>query len=165
MPLVPYNRDAAVRYAHRWAFGRNPRYYNFDELGGDCTNFASQCLYAGSGIMNYTPDFGWYYIGPNNKAPAWTGVPYFYNFLTRKEKTRGPVGVRASLEDLLPGDFVQLRFDSEIFGHTPVVVEVGSPATLENVLVAAHSQDSDFRPLSTYDVREIRFLHILGSRK
>ena len=153
MPLIPYDRDAAVRYAHRWAFSRNPRFYNFDELGGDCTNFASQCLYAGAPFMNYTPDLGWYYIGPNNKAPAWTGVPYFYNFLTRKQ------------EELLPGDFVQLRFSRDEFGHTPVVVEVGFPATLENVLVAAHSQDSDFRPLSTYEFQEIRFIHILGSRK
>ena len=149
MPLIPYDRDAAVRYAHRWAFSRNPRFYNFDELGGDCTNFASQCLYAGAPFMNYTPDLGWYYIGPNNKAPAWTG----------------PVGVSASIEELLPGDFVQLRFSRDEFGHTPVVVEVGFPATLENVLVAAHSQDSDFRPLSTYEFQEIRFIHILGSRK
>lgn len=71
----------------------------------------------------------------------------------------------ASIEELLPGDFVQLRFDGDEFGHTPVVVEVGFPATLENVLVAAHSQDSDFRPLNTYNVQEIRFIHILGSRK
>ena len=109
MPLIPYDRAAAVRYAHRWAFGRNPRFYDYQELGGDCTNFASQCLYAGAPFMNYTPDFGWYYIGPNNKAPAWTGVPYFYNFLTRREESRGPVGVPADLEELRPGDFVQLR--------------------------------------------------------
>lgn len=94
-----------------------------------------------------------------------TGVPYFYNFLTRKQENRGPVGVSASIEELLPGDFVQLRFSGDEFGHTPVVVEVGFPATLENVLVAAHSQDSDFRPLNTYNVQEIRFIHILGSRK
>ena len=43
-----YNRAAAVAYAHAWAYRRNPRYYNYEELGGDCTNFASQCLYAGS---------------------------------------------------------------------------------------------------------------------
>jgi hypothetical protein len=56
-----YDRRAAVEYAHRWAYGRNPRYYDFEKLGGDCTNFASQCLYAGSGVMNYTPQLGWYY--------------------------------------------------------------------------------------------------------
>ena len=56
--LQPYDRAAAVVYAHRWAFKRNPAYYDYEEIGGDCTNYASQCLYAGSGIMNYTPDFG-----------------------------------------------------------------------------------------------------------
>ena len=75
-----YNRAAAVAYAHAWAYRRNPRYYNYEELGGDCTNFASQCLYAGSGIMNFTPTWGWYYLDADRKAPAWTGVQYLWNF-------------------------------------------------------------------------------------
>ena len=74
--LQPYNRQAAVAYAHRWAFGRNPAYSNFDGMGGDCTNFASQCLYAGTGIMNFTPTYGWYYLSLNDRAPAWTGVEW-----------------------------------------------------------------------------------------
>ena len=52
---MEYNRENAVAYAKKWAYGRNPKYYDFSDLGGDCTNFASQCIYAGSGIMNYTP--------------------------------------------------------------------------------------------------------------
>ncbi|MBQ2742544.1 MAG: amidase domain-containing protein, partial [Oscillospiraceae bacterium] len=39
MIFLEYNRLYAVRYARRWAFRRNPAYYNFDEIGGDCTNF------------------------------------------------------------------------------------------------------------------------------
>lgn len=165
MPLIvsPYDRRAAVDYAHRWAYGRNPKYYDYETLGGDCTNFASQCLYAGTGIMNYTPTFGWYYINPNNKAPAWTGVEQFRNFLLRGKVSQGPFAVETTLGELEPGDFVQLRFNRGIFGHTPVVVELGSPATLENTLVAAHTYDTDFRPLSTYSFQEIRFLHILGA--
>ena len=162
--LIPYDRQAAVRYAHQWAFSRNPRYFDFETIGGDCTNFASQCLCQGSGVMNFTPDFGWYYIDAGHKAPAWTGVPYFYNFMTRREASQGPVGVAASPDMLLPGDFVQLRFAYDTFGHTPIIVEVGDPPTLDNILVAAHSQDADFRPLSTYYFQEIRFLHILGTR-
>lgn len=161
--LIPYDREAAVRYAHRWAYGRNPRYYDYEEIGGDCTNFASQCLYAGTGVMNFTPTFGWYYIDANRKAPAWTGVPYFYNFITRAEESPGPFGVSANLEMLLPGDFIQLRLSNTDFGHTPIVVEVGSPPTLDNILVAAHSDDSDFRPVSTYQYREIRFIHIIAA--
>lgn len=84
LALLPYDRAAAVRYAHIWAYGRNPRYYDYESIGGDCTNFASQCIYAGAGVMNDTPTFGWYYINANDKAPAWTGVEYLYNFLTRR---------------------------------------------------------------------------------
>ena len=161
--IIPYDREAAVRYAHRWAYGRNPKYYDFEEIGGDCTNFASQCLYAGTGVMNFTPVYGWYYIDANQKAPAWTGVPYFFNFITRGEITQGPFGLKASLSMLEPGDFVQLRFANDRFGHTPIIVEVGNPPALDNILVAAHSIDADFRPLNSYEFQEIRFLHILGA--
>lgn len=160
---IPYNREAAVSYAHRWAYGRNPRYYDYELLGGDCTNFASQCLYAGTGVMNYTPVYGWYYRNANDKAPAWTGVPYFFNFMTRGEKSPGPFGQEASLDQLQPGDFVQLRFQGERYAHNPIIVEVGEPATLSNILVAAHSIDSDYRPLDTYPFQEIRFIHIIGA--
>lgn len=160
--LHPYDREAAVLYAHQWAYGRNPAFYDYEYLGGDCTNFASQCIYAGSGVMNFTPTYGWYYISPNEKAPAWTGVPYLYNFLTRENLSVGPLAEPCQLEDLLPGDLIQLSFKGEEFQHSPIVVSVGNPVTPENVLIAAHSYDADYRPLSTYEYRKIRFLHITG---
>lgn len=162
MTLFPYDRQSAVDYAHRWAYHRNPNFYNFDELGGDCTNFASQCLYAGSGVMDYTPTFGWYYNSQYSRAPAWTGVPFFYNFLTRKKGTPGPVGRETEVSEVQPGDFAQLQFVAGVFAHNPVIVAVGSRPSLGNILVAAHSEDADYRPLSTYPIREIRFIHILG---
>lgn len=161
--FIPYNRIAAVSYAHRWAYDRNPEYYDYEEIGGDCTNFASQCLYAGTGIMNFTPTYGWYYINPNQKAPAWTGVQYFYNFITRNSISPGPFAMQTDISQILPGDFAQLRFTEGEFAHTPVIVEIGFPPTLENTLIAAHSNDADWRPLSTYSIEEIRFLHVLGA--
>lgn len=126
---VEYNRDAAVSYAHTWAYKRNPRYADFAGMGGDCTNFVSQALYAGSGIMNYTPTFGWYYRNINDRAPAWTGVQYLYNFLTTN-KGVGPVAVTADLGTVEPGDVVQLSFDGSRFAHTAIIVAVsGSPPT------------------------------------
>lgn len=158
-----YDRTAAVYYAHEWAFHRNPAFYSFDELGGDCTSFVSQCVYAGTGVMNYTPDFGWYYINGNKKAPAWTGVPYFKNFVTRSERSRGPFGQETSLSDLQPGDIVQMRFNGDRYGHSAIVVSTGLRPNLYNTLVAAHNQDTDDRPLYTYHgVQKIRFLHIQG---
>ena len=47
----------------------------------------------------------------------------------------------------------------------PIVVEAGSPPTPDNVLVAAHSDDADFRPLSSYPYQALRCLHILGAWK
>ena len=58
MKTYEYRRDLAVEYAHRWANGRNPRYLDFEKFGGDCTNFASQCLFEGSDAMNYIPNYG-----------------------------------------------------------------------------------------------------------
>ena len=101
---IPYDRRAAVAYAHQWAYGRNPDFYDYEEIGGDCTNFASQCLYAGTGVMNFDPVYGWFYRDPNDKAPAWTGVEYFFDFITRQTPSPGPFGISTTLSELEPGD-------------------------------------------------------------
>ena len=76
-----YDRQRAAAYAVRWAMGRNPAYYDFTKIGGDCTNFVSQCLFAGSGIMNFTPVTGWFYRSADDRTASWTGVEYLYRFL------------------------------------------------------------------------------------
>lgn len=158
-----YDRQRAVDYAHRWAYDRNPAYYDFEHLGGDCTNFASQCIFAGSGRMNYTKTFGWYYINLNNRAPAWTGVEYLYNFLTTN-RGAGPYGRQASINEVEKGDIVQLKFaNMERFSHSPVIVQINS-RTPGGILIAAHSYNSDYRPLNTYSYLEHRFVHIEGVR-
>lgn len=154
-----YQREKAVAYANEWAYRRNPKFYNFNNLGGDCTNFASQVLYAGSGVMNYTPTFGWFYISLNNRTPSWTGVNEFYNFLVNN-KGPGPQGELSSLDKIEPGDIIQLKFGYyERFDHSPVVTDIGR-RTPETILLAAHSNDSDCRPLSTYNYTQYRCIHI-----
>lgn len=155
-----YDRGKAVAYARKWAFGRNPAFYNFDGLGGDCTNFASQCLYAGAGVMNYTPVFGWYYIDLNRRAPAWTGVEYFYRFLT-ENTGMGPFAKEVELSELLIGDFVQLGRATGDFYHTPVVTAVKNG----KIYVAAHTYDAFDRPLSSYVFEKARGIHITGVRQ
>ncbi|MBQ2841391.1 MAG: amidase domain-containing protein [Oscillospiraceae bacterium] len=159
---MEYDRAAAVRYARRWAFRRNPAYYNFDDIGGDCTNFVSQCVYAGAGVMNYTPAYGWYYISPDNRAPAWTGVQFFYNFMTANQGA-GPYGYDAPLSEALPGDIIQLAYNnSASFTHTLLVVGVSINRNPRNILLAAHTNDAYRRRLSSYSYTNIRLIHILG---
>lgn len=159
----PYNRKAAVEYANQWAYRRNPLFYDFEELGGDCTNYASQCIFAGTGVMNFTPTYGWYYVNLNNRAPSWTSVVYLYDFLITN-KGVGPYGIEVSIEDVEPGDICQLFMDKERFQHTPVITSLTLPKTPNSVLVAAHSMDCNCRPLDTYKYKKVRFIHILGFR-
>ena len=156
-----YNRDRAVAYATEWAYRRNPQFFDFSPLGGDCTNFASQCLYAGAQIMNYTPTYGWFYINANNRTPSWTGVNELFNFLVNN-RGPGPQGSVVPLGQIRPGDIIQLRFGSDPgFDHSPVVVDAGL-GTPDTIRVAAHSNDSDCRQLSTYRYRELRPIHIFN---
>ncbi len=158
MPIRQYNREAAVNYAREWAFRRNPDFYDFQYIGGDCTNFASQCIYAGSGIMNYTPIYGWYYRSLSDRSASWSGVEYLYNFLTTNNSV-GPFASVVSQNEILPGDIIQLGRANGDFYHTLVVVN-----TAPEILVAAHTNDALDRPLTSYNFDVARFLHIDGVR-
>ncbi len=162
MRFKEYDRAAAVEYAHRWAYLRNPRYYNFESLGGDCTNFASQCLFAGCGVMNYERVKGWFYVSLNSRSPSFSGVEFLYSFLVKNESV-GPFGREVGIEEVMPGDIAQLRFGGAVFGHSPIIVEVGGTSPSE-ILVAAHTFDVDNKPLSGYFYEEVRFIHIDGAR-
>ncbi len=159
MTVIPYDRFAAAAYANKLAFDRNPRYYNFDELGGDCTNFISQCLYAGCGVMNTTPTYGWYYRSLSSRSPSWSGVSFLYDFLMGN-KGKGPFGEETGAETMKLGDVIQLAATDE-YTHSLLVTDHIDG----QIFVAAHTFDAYMRPLSSYDYQTIRYLHILGARK
>ncbi len=158
MREIQYNREAAVAYAQEWALNRNPAYYDFENIGGDCTNFASQCIYAGAEMMNFTPVMGWYYRSASDRTASWTGVEYLYNFLVNNRSV-GPHGYVVPKSGAMVGDIVQLGNSNGDFYHSPVIVSV-SPA----ILVCAHTFDAKNRPLQSYDYETVRFLHIDGVR-
>ena len=154
-----YNRENAVAYAKKFAFSQNPTFGNFAGIGGNCTNFVSQCIYAGGCVMNYTATFGWYYISLDDRSPSWTGVNFFYNFITENADV-GPFGRVAILDELEIGDVIQLGRNDEGYYHTLLVVGFDG----EDTLVAAQTDNAFARPLSTYDYDFSRFIKILGIR-
>ena len=158
--MEKYNRQKAKEYAKIWAYKRNPRYYNYDSLGGDCTNFISQCIYAGSGVMNYTKTYGWYYNNANDKSPSWTGVDFLYNFLINN-KQRGPIGEISSIDKMEIGDVIQLSFDGIKFAHSIIVVKIENG----RIYGASHTFDSYERDVNSYVYKKIRFIHIKGVLK
>ncbi len=160
----PYQRARAVEYAKTWALSRNPLFADFTGIGGNCTNFVSQCVLAGSCTMNYTPTFGWYYISIEERAPAWSGVDAFYDFLTGNATFAsqnggvGPYGRSVSASDAMEGDIVQLQNEDEDWYHSLIITTKNG----DEILVSAQSNDAKDRPLSSYQFANARFLHIEG---
>ena len=70
-----YNRNNAVNYARTWGYGYNEDYYYYSN--GDCTNFVSQCMYAGGIPMN---DIWHSYKGSR--------VPYWFIYSEMQSKYR-----------------------------------------------------------------------------
>ena len=161
-----YDRTRAVEYARRYAYSRNPLFYNFTGIGGDCTNFVSQALLAGSCVMNYTPNFGWYYRSSEDRAPAWTSVEFFFEYMTEAPRfveaggNTGPFGREVDAGELQVGDVIQLANSTGDFYHTLLVTGFSG----ETPLVSAHSIDTLDRPLSDYNYTSLRYLHIIGVR-
>lgn len=158
MPAA-YDRAKAVAYAKRWALSRNPAYLNFHAMGGDCTNFVSQCLYAGCGTMNFTPVTGWYYRTGNDRTASWTGVEYLYRFLMGNQGA-GPYAREVGAREAAIGDIVQLARLGQRFTHAAIIVAIDAA----EIYVACHTTDAWMKPLRAFAQPVRRFVHIAGVR-
>ena len=153
-----YDREKAVMYARKYALQRNPLFFTFEGIGGNCTNFVSQCILAGGCVMNFTPVYGWYYLSVNRRSASWTGVDFFYDFMINNAGV-GPFGQEIALADAKIGDVIQLSNGTEFY-HTIIISEIAE----NEIFVCANSVDSLDRPLSSYDYASLRAIKILGIR-
>ncbi|WDV47347.1 amidase domain-containing protein [Clostridiaceae bacterium M8S5] len=160
--ILPYNRQKAYYYASKWAFLRNNKYHDFENSGGDCTNYISQILHYSGCVMNYSKN-GWFYINKDNRSPSWTSVSHFYNFITNNKKA-GPIARNATIEELEVGDLVQIKFPNKYdFSHNTMVTKKEGN-TIDDIYITTHSIDRfDYR-LSNYNYEKFRFLVIEGYR-
>ncbi len=155
--IKEYDRHKAVEYARKWAMSANPQFYHFGGIGGDCTNYISQCLLAGGGVMNYDKINGWFYESSYNRSASWTSVAYLQRFLLSNHK-RGPFATLQDVDSLQIGDLIQLRQNPTHFNHTLIITrKVG-----REIYVCAHSNDSLDKPLQSYNYMQLLGLHIEG---
>lgn len=154
----PYIRERAVEYARKYALTRNPLFPTFAGIGGNCTNFVSQCVLAGSCVMNFTPVFGWYYLSLNRRSASWAGVDFFYDFMTQNAEV-GPYGAEIGLEDAKIGDVIQLS-NGQNYYHSLIISEIADG----EIYICANSNDALDRPLSSYEYSGLRVIHINGVR-
>jgi len=141
-----YDRLAAVKYAERWWNSYNPAYKKF---AVDCTNYVSQCLFAGGAPMRGAPvrEQGWWYKN-NNWSYSWSVSHSMRWYLSGS--TQGLQGKEVEkAEDLNPGDIICYDFQGDgRWDHTTFVVakdQEGMP------LVNAHTENSRNRYWSYED--------------
>ena len=153
-----YDRQRAVAYARKWALDNNPKFGYFGGIGGDCTNYISQCLLAGGGVMNYNYIKGWYYKSMSDRSPSWTSVAYLQNFLVRENDEIGPFAKIVGLEDVQLGDIIQLRQNLTHFNHSLIVTKIQG----KRIYVCAHSNNALDKPLQSFNAKAYLPLKILG---
>ncbi|WP_164215981.1 amidase domain-containing protein [Virgibacillus sp. YIM 98842] len=137
MQRFTYDRHAAVQYAERWWNSYNPEFRKFDV---DCTNYVSQCLYAGGAPMWGAPnrERGWWYSG-DNWSFSWAVAHSLRWYLSGSEQGLKGKEVE-SASDLIPGDIICYDFEGDgRYDHNTIVVTKdanGMP------LVNAHTDNS-----------------------
>lgn len=161
-----YDREAARDYADRWWNSANPKYQHF---AVDCTNYVSQCLFAGGLPMDYTGrrDSGWWYQGYSGGSErwsySWAVSDSLQRYLLAGSSPRR--GVRKSdPRELLVGDVIFYDWDGDGRWQHSTIVTGHDPSGWP--LVNAHTNNSrnrfwDYRDSYAWsDNTRYAFIHI-----
>jgi hypothetical protein len=157
-----FDRQAAARYAIKYALNHNPEWPSDAGLGGDCTNFVSQALYAGGWtmirrgtILGSERDGGSWYSGragssPRDRSRTWAAAANFAQFLQAGGRAR-----RCAISELALADVVQLKRFNTIY-HTVIVTGMLPDSVTKKSMpfVTYHSRDVLQRPLSLISTPE-----------
>jgi len=111
--MSEYNRVKAVEYANIWWNSYNPRFKVFED---DCTNFVSQCLWAGGAPFSFGErSRGWWYKGEGNTANwsfSWAVAHSLRWYLANSNSGLRATEV-ANPRDLELGDVICYDFDGD----------------------------------------------------
>ncbi len=129
----------------------NPAYTDYEDLGGDCTNYISQILRAGGAPLDDTGNYQWYYYSDGNRSSSWTGVGYLYDYLINNDYI-GPQGYL--IKDNQPyvarkGDIIQLKFRNKSYYSHTLWITKHQTGTTSLTRIACHSSDRWNEPLDS----------------
>lgn len=181
-----------IQYATAYSLSYNSKFGNFSSAGGDCANFASQCIWYGLGGVNTTSSISgmnwpmvnissgnsrnWYQNGPSmgyDESHAWIHCEKLKSYIVAGGyHIEGLTGTStAGVSYAKVGDIIQVDWENNgTFDHSFVVVGVtgtNGSRTLANITVCAHTNDLYNVLLSTFNSSSFRFrtLHITKSWK
>lgn len=163
-----YDRIGATQYARGWALSRNPKFQDYEEWGGNCTNYISQCVNAGGIPMDPYGDNvmkEWYWYSDNKRTPSWTAAQPFFEYFTRNNNDNtnnfGAYAAESNYEEMELGDIVQLIKDGKAY-HTMIITGIlFAGDEVYDYLISQNTYDLLDYPLSL-KVGERRYLKIFG---
>ena len=173
----PYDAEAALAYSYEWAgkyeMLRNPRYFAYDEYGGNCNNFTSQCLYASGIPMDLSGDiyhqWKWYgddingYSTAYGRTMSWTGVDFFWQYCTENVGRGLVADCGSNIYSGRPGDIIQ--YVSENVGvHSVIISKViyDENGNVIDYLINSNTTDKVDCPMSIYGYTDFRLIRIIG---
>ena len=136
-----YSGSKAARYAKNWAYGRNLKYRFYSS---DCTNFVSQCLYAGGIPMSNK----WKHKLKSGKwdvTLTWSVAPNSYSFFMNSKYSYGSLKIKdkySTIADYIynirVGDPIYFDKGNGIY-HAGIIVKVNTKK--KKAYYAAHTTD------------------------
>lgn len=154
---VSYDRDAASKYAQTYYHSRNDKWWDFDDEGGNCQSFASQCLIAGGMLMDYDGDCRWFYNSYSDYVSPWNYVGDFYEYADQNEGPGLVCDVNTNIYYAQPGDIIQVGITS--VSHTTIVSRIVDG----HILLNSNSIDMKDYPLEAYSYPVRKLIKVLGS--
>ncbi|MCL1916716.1 MAG: amidase domain-containing protein [Peptococcaceae bacterium] len=175
---VDYEPSNAVKYAKEYAMKRHPDFYKVTkddgQYGNNCTNFVSQCLWAGYGgwvpdnaaqtrtnitrmfRMVYENGTGWF-AGSGGGSASWENAEHLWDYLYKHNKAYGPKGTAYNNNypyfglvpgNLTTGNIIQLRTDPdkpETYTHSAIIVEKKGNDDFSQIYLAQNTNDDPSR--------------------
>ncbi|MFI2858652.1 amidase domain-containing protein [Paenibacillus sp. JSM ZJ436] len=161
-----YDREAAAAYADQWWDSGNPE---FAQFAVDCTNYISQCLFAGKAPIHYTGkrETGWWYKGYVGGREWWSYSWAVSNSFARYLEYSGS-GLRGEqverAEQLRLGDVIVYDWDGDgAFQHSTIVTafDAGGMPLVNAHTVSSRHRYWDYRDSYAWSENTVyRFYHI-----
>ncbi|HHX60542.1 MAG TPA: amidase domain-containing protein [Epulopiscium sp.] len=170
-----YNVNKAVKYALQYALEINPKFGNYEKWGGDCTNYVSQCLYAGEIPFDWEGidvRYHWYWHSETKRTPSWTAansLKFYMEENGTNKRQNLDLGLRAigtNQDQLLRGDIVQLIDHKDNAYHSMIVTDyVVQGGQVMDYLVSQHSgyDEEDEGRLKNYPLSHKRGIKVFWS--
>lgn len=166
-----YDREQAVLYADEWIGTRNGEWADYTGRGGNCQNYASQCLLAGGIPMDREGSAVWKWYGEDldngssaaGRSSSWTGVDEFWQYAAQNEGFGLAAAVDCPFDTGEAGDLIRMVFP-ENWNHVVIITDVVMDEAGETVDYLIDSNTSDMKnfPASAYPLPCRSLIKIYG---